>query len=259
MVTAGIVIFCTCAGFVAGFIDSIAGGGGLITIPALLLSGLPPQLALGTNKVGCCLGTGVAMLNFARSNLILWRLALLGVGFSLVGSGIGTELALYISPDVLGKVLVILLPFAMLATLMPKKEQNRPQLTGGLRYWIMAPLCFLVVGIYDGFFGPGTGSILILALHWVLRVSLIEASATSKVMNFASNFGAMILFIWNGAVLWSVGLPMMAANIAGNWLGSRLAIKVGAEAVRRFLWVSLSLLLATLVWRFFLSPWLLGE
>ena len=249
MVSTAIILFCTCAAFVAGFIDSIAGGGGLITIPALLLSGLPPQLALGTNKVGCCLGTGVAMLNFARSNLILWRLALLGVGFSLVGAGIGTELALYISPDLLGKVLVLLLPFAMLATLMPKKEQKKPPLTSGRRYWILAPL---------GFFGPGTGSFLILALHWVLRISLIEASATSKVMNFASNLGAMILFIWNGAVIWSVGLPMMAANIAGNWLGSRLAIKVGTEAVRRFLWVSLSLLLATLIWRFFISPYLIG-
>ena len=114
------------------------------------------------------------------------------------------------------------------------------------------------MGIYDGFFGPGTGSFLILALHWVLRISLLEASATSKVMNFASNLSAMILFIWNGAVIWSVGLPMMAANIAGNWLGSRLAIKVGTEAVRRFLWVSLSLLLATLIWRFFISPYLLG-
>ena len=248
MVSTAIILFCTCAAFVAGFIDSIAGGGGLITIPALLLSGLPPQLALGTNKVGCCLGTGVAMLNFARSNLILWRLALLGVGFSLVGAGIGTELALYISPDLLGKVLVLLLPFAMLATLMPKKEQKKPPLTSGRRYWILAPLCFLIVGIYDGFFGPGTGSFLILALHWVLRISLIEASATSKV----------ILFIWNGAVIWSVGLPMMAANIAGNWLGSRLAIKVGTEAVRRFLWVSLSLLLATLIWRFFISPYLIG-
>ena len=250
MVSTAIILFCTCAAFVAGFIDSIAGGGGLITIPALLLSGLPPQLALGTNKVGCCLGTGVAMLNFARSNLILWRLALLGVGFSLVGAGIGTELALYISPDLLGKVLVLLLPFAMLATLMPKKKQKNPPLTSGRRYWILAPLCFLIVGIYDGF--------LILALHWVLRISLLEASATSKVMNFASNLGAMILFIWNGAVIWSVGLPMMAANIAGNWLGSRLAIKVGTEAVRRFRWVSLSLLLATLIWRFFISPYLLG-
>ena len=258
MVSTAIILFCTCAAFVAGFIDSIAGGGGLITIPALLLSGLPPQLALGTNKVGCCLGTGVAMLNFARSNLILWRLALLGVGFSLVGAGIGTELALYISPDLLGKVLVLLLPFAMLATLMPKKEQKNPPLTSGRRYWILAPLCFLIVGIYDGFFGPGTGSFLILALHWVLRISLLEASATSKVMNFASNLGARFLFIWNGAVIWSVGLPMMAANIAGNWLGSRLAIKVGTEAVRRFLWVSLSLLLATLIWRFFISPYLLG-
>ena len=251
MVSTAVILFCTCAAFVAGFIDSIAGGGGLITIPALLLSGLPPQLALGTNKVGCCLGTGVAMLNFPRSHLILWRLALLGVGFSLAGAAIGTELALYIPPDLLGKVLVVLLPFAMLATLMPKKEQEKPQLTTGRRYWILAPLCFLIVGIYDGFFGPGTGSFLILALHWVLRISLIEASATSKL-------GAMILFIWNGAVIWSIGLPMMAANIAGNWLGSRLAIKVGTEAVRRFLWVSLSLLLATLVWRFFISPHLPG-
>ena len=254
MVSTAVILFCTCAAFVAGFIDSIAGGGGLITIPALLLSGLPPQLALGTNKVGCCLGTGVAMLNFARSHLILWRLALLGVGFSLAGAAIGTELALYIPPDLLGKVLVVLLPFAMLATLMPKKEQEKPQLTTGRRYWILAPLCFLIVGIYDGFFGPGTGSFLILALHWVLRISLIEASATSKVMNFASNLGAMILFIW--AAAWpSRSAPRPCAASSGSrspccwppWSGASSSRPIcpapdppmpdaGPAAMRRRLW-----------------------
>ena len=243
------------AAFAGGFIDSIAGGGGLITMPALLLSGVPPHQSLGINKVSACLGTCVALGNFARSKLVLWRVAMAGIAFSLIGSWAGSRLALLLDAAVLGKVLVALLPIGMCATLLPKKERKQAPLPhSGPRFWIPVALVCLVMGGYDGFFGPGTGSFLILAFHWILRMGLMQASATSKVLNLASNFAGAVVFILNGVVVWSLALPMAAASCLGNWLGSRMAIRVGPAAVRRFLAISLSLLLVTLVWQYFLAP-----
>lgn len=243
------------AAFTGGFIDSIAGGGGLVTMPALLLTGVPPHQSLGINKVSACLGTCVALGNFARSRLVLWRVALAGILFSLLGSWGGSHLALMLDATVLGKVLVALLPIGMCATLLPKKEKKQTPLPQtGARFWLPVAMVCLVMGAYDGFFGPGTGSFLILAFHWILRMGLMESSATSKVLNLASNFAGAVVFIINGVVVWSLALPMAAACCLGNWMGSRMAIRIGPAAVRRFLTVSLSLLLITLVWQYFLAP-----
>ncbi|WP_297050704.1 TSUP family transporter [uncultured Desulfovibrio sp.] len=248
---------CGGAALVGGFIDAIAGGGGLLTMPALLLTGVPPHLALGTNKISSSLGTAVALGTFARSHLVLWRLALAGLAFSLLGSWVGSLLALHISAAVLGKILVGLLPVGMLLTLAPKRERQAGACSAplhGPRFWLLVPLVCLLIGVYDGFFGPGTGSFLILALHWVLRAGLIEASATSKVLNLGSNVGAAAAFIWHGTVFWPLAAIMTACSMLGNWFGSRTAIRIGPAAVRRFLMVSLGLLLLTLIWRYFLDP-----
>ena len=251
---------CGGAALAGGFIDAIAGGGGLLTMPALLLTGVPPHLALGTNKVSSSLGTAVALGTFARSHLVLWLLAFAGLAFALLGAWAGSLLALQVSPEVLGKILVGLLPVGMLLTLAPKRErrddpecEDAPALSGP-RFWVLVPLVCLAIGVYDGFFGPGTGSFLILALHWVLRTGLIQASATAKVLNLGSNVGAAVAFIWHGTVFWPLAALMTACSMLGNWLGSRTAIRVGAAAVRRFLLVSLGLLLLTLVWRYFVAP-----
>ena len=252
--TLSTILICTGAALLGGFIDAIAGGGGLITMPALLLTGVPPHLALGTNKVSSCVGTRVALGNFARSHLCsgVWPG---GAGLFPVGAYAGSILALYVNSEILGKILVGLLPVGMCATLLPKKEREcAPRPLEGARFWTLVPLVCLLIGAYDGFFGPGTGSFLILAFHWILRVGLIEASATSKVLNRASNFGAVVAFIWHGKVLWPLALAMTGGSVIGNWLGSRTAIRVGAKAVRRFLTVSLSLLLLTLIWQYFLAP-----
>lgn len=255
--TLGMAAACGGAALVGGFIDAIAGGGGLLTMPALLLTGVPPHLALGTNKISSSLGTAVALGTFARSHLVLWRLALAGLAFALLGSWVGSLLALHLSAAVLGKILVGLLPVGMLLTLAPKRErrerESSPPLHGP-RFWLLMPLVCLGTGVYDGFFGPGTGSFLILALHWVLRAGLIEASATAKVLNLGSNVGAATAFIWHGTVFWPLAAVMTACSMLGNWFGSRTAIRVGPAAVRRFLTVSLGLLLLTLVWRYFLAP-----
>lgn len=249
------ISICTLAALGGGFIDAVAGGGGLITVPALLITGVPPHLALGTNKVSACLGTATALGTFARSGLVLWRLAFAGLAFALLGSYAGSVLALYVDADILGKVLVALLPVGMCATFLPKQKHDQPQRPlEGTRFWLVVPLVCLIIGVYDGFFGPGTGSFLILAFHYFLRVGLLQASATAKVLNLASNFGAAVAFTLSAKVLWPLALCMAAGSIIGNRLGSRTAIRVGSEAVRRLLSVSLSLLLLTLIWQYFVAP-----
>lgn len=253
MISFSAIVFCSFATLVAGFIDAIAGGGGLITLPALLVAGVPPHVTLACNKFSATLGTTVALGNFARSGLVDWRLAAVGVVFSLAGSFVGSELALHIDSAALGRILVVLLPFAMAITLIPQKDGGSPMVSGGPRFFILAPLCCFLVGVYDGFFGPGTGTILILALHLLVREPLLQACATAKVFNLASNAGATTVFLAGGHVAWELALPLAAACIVGNWLGSRLAIRVGASAVRKFLLVSLCILLLSLIWTHFLN------
>lgn len=248
------ILICTAAAFVAGFIDAIAGGGGLITMPVLLLTGVPPHMALGSGKLGACIGSGAALLNFARSGLVLWRVALAGLGFSLLGSYVGAMATLYFDSTVMGKVLVGMLPIGMLATLLPRKAQeSRPAVLEGTRFWVSVSLTCFLVGMYDGFFGPGAGSFFILGFHYMLHINLLAASATAKVLNFTSNAGSLVAFLWNGKVLFALGLPMAVGSVLGNWLGSRMAIRTGSEVVRRVLMVSLGLLFCTLVYQYFLQ------
>ena len=252
MVSLSVILICSGAALVAGFIDAIAGGG-LITLPALLLANVPSHNALACNKISAALGTATAVGTFARSHLIQWRLSLVGVAFALLGSGIGAHISLLFDNAVLGKILVCLLPVGMAATLLPKKDMaHNLTVDSGPRLWLLTPLVCLLIGVYDGFYGPGTGSFIILALHFIVRIGLIQASATAKVINLGSNLAAAVSFVLAGKVLWLLALPMAAASITGNWLGSRTAVRVGPQAVRRFLTVSLGLLFCTLLFEFFI-------
>lgn len=254
MVTITTLVVCGAAALIGGFIDAISGGGGLLTIPALLLTGIPPHFALGTNKVSACLGTTISLINFGRHGLVCWKMAAWGIGFSIVGSWLGSLLALHLDSALLGKILVALLPVAMVATLLPQKSaQNVEMVSDGAGFWVELPIVCIAIGLYDGFFGPGTGSILILCLHWFLRMDLVRASGTAKAFNLASNVSAAISFIWHGAVLWTLGLTMAACFMLGNWAGSSFAIRAGSSAVRKFLVVSLLLLLASLIWQYFIA------
>lgn len=254
MLTISCFIICGLAALAGGFIDAISGGGGLLSIPALLLTGVPPHFALGTNKVAACLGTAISLFNFSRHGLVCWKMAGWGIGFSIVGSWLGSLFALYLDSALLGKILVILLPIAMLAILLPhKKGEITPPAIDGVRFWIGIPIVCAALGWYDGFFGPGAGSFLILCLHWFLKMDLITASATAKAFNLASNLSAAISFVWHGAILWPLALVMAACFMTGNWLGSLLAIKSGSKVVQKFLIVSLLILLNTLIWQYFIA------
>lgn len=248
-----LMLICCTAFFVAGFVDAIAGGGGLITVPALLLCGIPPHTALGTGKLASTLGSLTALWTFARNHLVEMRIAPLGFLAAVVGSIAGSALTLLIDGAVLGRVLFFLLPVGLVLSLLSgrsfSEEASLPE--HGLRTRVF--LVGFLIGMYDGFFGPGAGSFYILALHLFLRMGLVRASATAKVFNMASNAGAFFTFATGGAVVYSLGIPFAISSILGNQLGVRLAISIGPRAVRAFLYVTLSLLLATLAYRFFLS------
>ena len=241
------------AAFLTGLIDSVAGGGGLIMVPALLLTGLPTQTALGTNKFVSTLGTGAAMLNFARSGLVLWKPAFIGVPFALLGAAAGTKCVLFFDSATAGKIVIALLPFAAAATLIPRRARPGAETFSPLALYVLTPLICFGVGFYDGFFGPGAGSFYILAFHFGLSMNLIKASATAKVFNLASNLGAAVVFVLNAQVLFTYAVPLTIANILGNVVGSQLAIRIGPALVRRFLLFSLCILFSTLVWRFYVS------
>jgi hypothetical protein len=240
------------AGLLAGLIDSIAGGGGLISLPALMATGIPPHIALGTNKFQSMLGTSVGLANFSRKSKVLWKIALIGIPFSLIGSYIGAKLALIIASTLLAKILVALLPFAAFFVLFSKNiikscEESRVH---RFMFWVVTPLVCAVIGTYDGFFGPGTGTFLILALVLFMRISLVHATATAKTFNLASNFGAFIAFIISGQIFYSYAIVMAATNIAGNIIGSHFAMKHGQKLIRKILVVSLTILFVYLAWKY---------
>lgn len=245
------LLFLAAAAFFAGFIDSIAGGGGLISLPATLLVGLPPHIALGTGKFMASVGTAASFLTYARGKAVAWRIAAIGVPFSLVGSVFGTKTALFVDNAVLGKVILFLLPVAALMTFMPVRKAHRQFSPGKTALYVVTPLLCTAIGFYDGFFGPGTGSFMLLGLHLALGLNLVAASATAKAFNLASNVSSLVVFIASAKVCYIAAVPMAAANMAGNILGSRMALRNGPGVIRRVLLVSLALLFATLIWRYY--------
>ena len=229
----------TLVALIAGTLDAIAGGGGLLTVPALLWAGLPPHLALGTNKGQSVFGSGAALARYARGGLVDPRRARLTFPAGLGGAVAGAALVLAVPPAALRPVVIALLVGVsafMLAGRVPvptpRVNQGPETAPRGART-ARAGLIALAVGAYDGFFGPGTGTFLIVGFVALLGDGPARASAEAKVVNFASNLAAVVLFAWRGVVLWHVALPMAAGQLAGGWLGAHLAIRRGDRLVRR--------------------------
>jgi len=212
----------------AGTVDAIAGGGGLITLPALLAAGLPPHIALGTNKGQSVWGSGAATAAFWRAGRVDRRQAAFAFPLAFVGSLLGAALVLHISPGALRPIVIALLIGAavLLFVHKPSRDQDAQP-----RWWIAAALA-LVIGAYDGFFGPGTGTFLIIGFVALCGRSLVHASADAKVVNFASNLAAVAMFARDGAVVWEVALPMALGQLLGGVIGAHLAIKGGSRIVR---------------------------
>lgn len=216
--------------FVAGLVDAVAGGGGLFTVPALLAAGLPPGLALATNKGQAAPGALASFVTFFRRGGLDRRRAPLGFAMGFVGSLIGARLLLSMRPEPLRPIVAVLLLFAL--CLMLFRARIRVRTTPLSRPRLTLALIALVLGAYDGFFGPGVGSLLIVLFVTLFGDSPLLASGNAKVVNLGSNLAAFLLFAWRAAIVWQVALPMAVANMVGARLGARLALRQGDRFVQ---------------------------
>ncbi|MFA9231983.1 MAG: TSUP family transporter [Microgenomates group bacterium] len=238
------------AAFFAGFIDSIAGGGGLISVPALLLAGASPIEALATNKLQGTFGAGTAMVTYARAGHVNWR-GQLGMGaISALAGAAGAMIAHLIPAEVLRVIMpVVLVSVALFFALKP----GLSDMDSAVR---MQPAVFAVTAVpliaaYDGFFGPGTGSFFMLAFVMLAGFGVLKATAHTKLLNFASNIGSLSIFLFSGSTWWVVGFGMAMAQIAGASLGARLAMRIGARLIKPLLVVTSSAMAARLLWQAF--------
>jgi uncharacterized membrane protein YfcA len=224
-------------GFVAlaGFVDAIAGGGGLISLPAYFAVGLPAHAALATNKFSSCLGTLTTVLRYWQAGKIRRRLALWAAIGALIGSAVGARIAVYLPARSINTMMLILVPTVMLFLLLkekilPKEAGWQPGSVGSLS-WV-AGLIGIGIGVYDGIFGPGTGTFLAIAFHALLGLDLLAASGLARFANLASNTGALLVFLLHAKVLFPLAFLTALAGIAGNQLGSRLALRQGEKIIR---------------------------
>ncbi len=226
---------------IAGTVDAIGGGGGLVTLPVLLAAGLPPHLALGTNKGQSVFGAAAALARFSRAGLVPLARARWTFPLGFLGSLVGARLVLWVRPELLRPVVLVLLVAAAVFVVL------RPGVPGGREPSpAVAPAAALALGVgaYDGFFGPGTGTLLIVGLAGLIGLPLRQASAEAKVINFASNLAAALLFAARGTVVWHTALPMAAGQLLGGWIGAHLTVRGGERIVR---WVVLCVVAALVV------------
>ena len=226
--------------FIASLIDSIAGGGGLLTTPSMLILGISPLNVLATNKFQSCFGTFTSTYNYYKNGLLTEKKKSMYFCLSFIGSSIGTLLVSLISNETLESVIPVLLIGAALFFITNKGPSEVKQ---NYKLLVVFNLLVFAIGFYDGFFGPGTGSFFVLSFIVVKGVNIMRATAVTKLLNFASNFAAFIIFAFQGYVIWLLGLIMAIAQIAGAYTGSKFAIKNGEKVVRPVL-VIVSLLLS---------------
>lgn len=239
-----IIIVCL-AGFLGAMVDAIVGGGGLITIPALMATGMPTHFALGTNKFASSMGTISSAYHYYKSGEVNLKLLKYLLPLSLIGSAIGVYSVLLIDPEFLKSLIVVMVLIIGTYTLVKKDLGINNNFTGLTKKKIIFCMILAVgLGFYDGFFGPGTGSFIIFGLIHILGYDFKKASANSKFMNFTSNFTALILFLVNGRILFSYGIPMAFSMMIGAKVGAALAVKNGAKFIKPvFIIVSFALVL----------------
>ncbi len=230
--------------FLAGFIDAIGGGGGLISLPAYIFAGIPAHLAIGTNKLSSAMGTSVATWRLCRSGYASWKLAIPSVIFAVLGSFIGARLSLLIDEQALLYVMTAILPVVAIVVfnrrLFSDGEDNAAITR---RTYIVASLAAFFIGGYDGFYGPGTGTFLIIAFTAAAHMNMRSANAQTKIINLTTGVTSLVVFLLDGQVLIPLGLAAGACNMIGGYLGAGLMLKNGARIVRPAVIIVLLLLL----------------
>ena len=235
--------------FLAGFVDAIGGGGGLISLPAYLFAGLPIHNAIATNKLSSACGTSLSTVRFIKNRLVSWNLAVPTIIFAMLGSSLGAHLSLHTSEKVMKYILFAVLPvaafFVLNRHLFPDTEGT--ELIINRRTYFSACTAALIIGVYDGFYGPGTGTFLIIALTVFARLSVSHANAQTKIINLTTNLTSLVIFLRNGQVIFVLGLTVAAFNMLGNYIGSGLVMTRGSKIVRPIILVVLVLLLIKII------------
>lgn len=244
--TIGTFLFVCPLLFLAGLVDAIGGGGGLISLPAYLIAGVPVHQAIATNKLSSTCGTTLATARFIKNKLVNIKLAIPSVISAIVGSSIGAKLSLIMDEKILEYVLFAVLPVAAFIVLNKKLFKDKPEGEGEVtlngRTYLVACIAALIIGMYDGFYGPGTGTFLIIAFTVFAGMSVGVANAQAKVINLTTNITSLVIFIANGQVLFSLGIAAAISNMIGGYIGAGLVMKKGSKIVKPTIILVLGLL-----------------
>lgn len=218
--------------FLAGFIDSIGGGGGLISLPAYILAGLPIQNAVATNKLSSACGMIMSSLRYYKHNMLHKKYIIPGILSALIGSQIGAKLAMFVDERILQYFLFVTLPFITYFFIFRKKKATKTADISSLKQMFLIIFLTFIIGAYDGFYGPGSGTFLILVYSSFCGMNLLEANGNAKLVNLTSNLTAAIVFMLHGVVYIGLGLFAGVFSILGHFVGSKLAIKNGGHFIR---------------------------
>ena len=240
------LIVCPLA-FLAGFVDAIAGGGGLISLPAYLIAGLPPHFAIGTNKLSSTMGTALTTFRFAKSGFINWKLAGVCSLVALGASSLGASLLLLVDEKIIRCVLLIILPLTAYYVFKSKDLSPKGAPRGRVEMYLITLLATVVIGVYDGFYGPGTGTFLLLILTGVAHMKLTEANGLTKAINLSTNVAALAVLLFNGKVLLVLGFVAGLFNMLGNYLGTRSFVSGGSKVVRPLIILVLAIFMVKLL------------
>ena len=231
--------------FLAGLVDAIGGGGGLISLPAYLLAGLPMHNAIATNKLSSTCGTTLTTVRFIKEGLVNWKIAIPTIVFAILGSSLGANLSMMMDEGIMQKVLFVVLPVVAFIVMNPKlfRDKAEETLVVNKRLWFAVNASAFIVGIYDGFYGPGTGTFLIIAFTVFAKMDTRSANAQAKVINLTTNITSLAIFLFNGQAILLLGLAAAACNMAGNYIGAGLAASKGSRITRPIIILVLCLLL----------------
>ncbi|WP_423364148.1 sulfite exporter TauE/SafE family protein [Mycoplasma sp. P36-A1] len=233
--------------FLGGFVDSIAGGGGVVTWIGFLVGGLPIHLIYGTNKAQALVGTAVSTYNYLKEgHFNKWYIPFATVG-AIIGSALGSYMVTITSAEILNLIMILVLPCIGVLMMFNKKiVSNKKVSFSKKKIFVISAIIGLVIGLYDGFIGPGTGTFLIIAFS-LCGLSMLEAGGNAKIINLITNLISFIIFFFNGIIIWWLAIPCIITNIIANYFGSKLAIKNGEKIIRPVLIFVMLLLAAKII------------
>ena len=235
--------------FAASLLDAVAGGGGLISLPAYLIAGLPPHNAIATNKLSSSIGTVASTARFIRNKCVDWPTAIPSAFLAVLGSIAGAKLILMIDDDAIRYIMLVLVP-VLAFVVLKKRDLSTDELepVSRKRQFLVVCVAALFVGMYDGFYGPGTGTFLLIAYTQLAKMPVRMAAGNVKIANLSSNIGSLAVFLINGQAILPIGLIAAVFAVAGHFIGAGVLLKNGAKVVKPFVLVVLSLLFVRLIY-----------